>query len=246
MEIIEETIEIDAPGGRMAILGYRPQAHGPFPGVLLVMDAFGVDGHIRSVASRLAAEGYVVFAPDLYYRESERTLPYTSPDRAADRVMRTIALSDAQEERVKDERVLADISLAVGALAEHPSADPARLGALGFGMGGRLAFLAACHMSEQIRAASIFYAGRMVPVLFEARALRAPLLLLFGGRDRSIPFAQVDRIQAELGYLGKPHEVKIYPLAEHGFFCEERPVFHAESARDAWQRTTRWFAKHLG
>jgi len=246
METIQQTLEIDVANGRMQIEAFRPDVRGPLPGVLLLMDAFGVDAHLKSVARRLAAEGYVVLTPDLYYRESERTIPYSSPDRAADRVMRTIALSDAPEERVKDERVLADISSALGALTEHSEVDPARVGVLGFGMGGRLAFLTACRMSEQVRAAVVFYAGRMVPVLSEARELRAPLLLLFGGRDRAIPFAHVDRIQAELGYLGKPHELKVYPLAESGFFCDPHRAFHAESAEDAWLRTRNWFGKHLG
>ena len=245
MQTITETVYVDAPRGRMSVEGHRPDSGAPLPGILVLMEAFGVNSHIRSVTRRLAAEGYVALPPELYYREGERTLAYTHTDRAADRVMRTIALSDAPEERVKDDRVLADICAGLGALAEHPYVDRARIGVMGFGMGGRLAFLTACRQSEMVRAAVIFYGERIIPVLSEARSLRAALLLLFGGHDPSIPLMHVDRIQAELSYLGKTHDVKIYPRAEHGFFCEERPAYNLEAAQDAWIRSTAWLAKHL-
>ena len=73
------------------------------------MEAFGLNDHVREVSRRLAGAGYAALAPDLYYREEVSAIPYDDPDRAADRVMRTVALSDAPEERVKDERALADV-----------------------------------------------------------------------------------------------------------------------------------------
>jgi len=247
MQTISESVYVDAPRGRMLVEGDRPGSGGggPLPGVLVLMEAFGVNAHLRSVTRGLAEEGYVALAPDLYYCEGERSLAYGSTDRAADRVMRTIALSDAPEERVKDDRVLADIAAGLGVLAEHPHVDPGRIGTIGFGMGGRLAFLVACRQSELIRAAVVVSGERIIPVLSEARTLRAPSLLLFGGHDSEIPFSHVDRIQAELSYLGKPHEVKLYPTAENGFFCKERATYHPEAAMDAWRRTLAWFAKHL-
>lgn len=245
METITETVYVDAPGGRMTVEGHRPDHAGPLPGILVLMEAFGVNDHIRSVTQRLANEGYVAFAPDLYYRERESTIPYAHPDRAADRVMRTIALSDAQEERVKDARVLSDIGAGLDALREHPEADPARIAVLGFGMGARLAFLTACRHTETVRAAIAYGADRMVPVLSQARDLHAPVLLLFAGRDRATPAPHIDRVQAELSYLGKSHEVKIYPGAEQGFYCEQRPTWDPRASEDAWSRTLSWLMKHL-
>jgi carboxymethylenebutenolidase len=209
------------------------------------MDPFGVNAQLRTVTRRLAETGYVAAAPDLYYRREERNIPYSNPDRAADLVMRTIALGEAPEERVKDECVFADIRAALSALEAHAKVDPDHLGALGFCMGARLAFLSACRLSDELRAAVCFYPLSMLPILHEARQLRAPLLLHFGGRDRDIPLTHVDRMQAELGYLGKTHEVKIYTGAEHGFFCEERPVHHAAAASDAWSLTLSWLDKYL-
>src|SRR5688572_11560519 len=101
---LTEVLEVEAPDGRMPMLVCRPEGEGPFPTVLVLMDPFGVNALMREVARRLAAEGYLAAVPDLYYRREERVIPYDNPDRAADLVMRTIALGDAPEERVKDER----------------------------------------------------------------------------------------------------------------------------------------------
>ena len=240
-----EVVDVAAPGGSMPLLVCSPEGEGPFPAALVLTDPFGVNAHARAVIQRLARAGYVAAAPDLYYRQEERTIAYTNPDRAADRVMRTIALGEAPEERVKDERVFADICAAFGALEAHPRVDPDHLAALGFCMGARLALLAACRLSDSLRAAVCFYPLSVLPILHEARQLRAPLLLFFGGRDRDVPLTHVDRIQAELGYLGKSHEVKVYPGAEHGFFCDERSVYHPDAARDSWSLTQSWLDKHL-
>jgi len=245
MGTLTEIVDVDAPGGRMPLFVCRPDGEGPYPAALVLMEPFGVNAHLRSVARRLAAEGYLAAAPDLYYRREERNVPYANADRAADLVMRTIALGDAPEERVKDERVFADIRAAVSALEVHPKVDPDHIGAVGFCMGARLAFLSACRLSDALRVAVCFYPLSLLPILREARELRAPLLMLVGGKDRDLPLPHVDRIQAELAYLGKTHEVKIYPGAAHGFFCEEQLAYHPEAARDAWSLTLGWLTKHL-
>jgi len=239
------TAEVVAPGGRMPLAVCVPDGSGPFPGILLLMEAFGLNDDLRAIAGRLADEGYLVVVPDLYYRENERSVAYAAVDRAADLVMRTIALSDSPEERVKDDRVIADIAAALSALRAHPEVDAARIGVFGLGMGGRLAFLTACRMSLDVRVAVSFYPGHLVPVIGEARQLEAPILLVFGGRDAHIPLPVVDRIQAELAYLEIPHEVKIYRGAEHGFFNATHPNHDARAAGEAWHELLRWLELHL-
>jgi dienelactone hydrolase len=224
---------------------WAPESPGPVPGVLVLMEAYGLTPHIERVARRLAEDGFVALAPDLYHRFARRRVPYDAPDRAADLTMRTIALSGAAEERAKDDRVLADVASALSVLASHPQVDADALAVVGFGMGGHLSFLAACRFCERVRAAVSFYGGRIVPILGEARALSAPLLLCFGASDRSIPAAQVDRIRAELEYLGKTHRVCVYEDAEHGFFCEERACYAPLAAEKAWQDTLGWLREHL-
>jgi len=254
MQTSVETPEIQAPDGEMpALLSLPATNHPPSPGVLVVMDAFGLSDHVRGVARRLAAAGYAALAPDLYYREraGERAggggaIPYAEPDRAADMVMRTIALSGAPEERKKDERVLGDLRAALTALRADARVDASRLGVLGLAMGGRLAFLLSCREPGAFHAVVSFYGARIVPILEESRSLEAPLLLLFGEKDPGIPLPQVDRIRAELEHREKTHEIEVYPGASTGFLCEERTTFRAEAAAAAWDRALGWLGRYLG
>ncbi len=240
-----ESLRISATEGEMPAAVHVPDSPGRVPGVLVLMEAYGLTPHIASVAARLAQSGLVGLAPDLYYRFGGRRIAYDDPDRAADMVMRTMALSDAPEERAKDERMLADVERALAALAAHPAVEPGRIAIIGFGLGGHLSFLSACRIGERIRAAVAFYPGRLVPLLPQARQLGAPVLLLFGGRDPSIPSPQIDRIRAELDYLRKPCEIRVYPEAGHGFFCEERESYAPAAAAAAWAEALGWLHKHL-
>lgn len=256
METTLEILEIQAPGGRMsawlgrplsdAALGARDAA--PAAAVLVLMEAFGLNDHVRDLVRRLAEAGYVALAPDLYYRESEdvRPIPYAEPDRAADMVMRTVALSDAPEERVKDDRMLADVAAALVALRADAGVDAERVGLLGLSMGGRLAFLAACRDPARVRAVVVFYGGRIVPIVEESRGLRVPTLLLFAEKDPGISMQQVDRIRAELEHHGAPHEIETYAGVGHGFLSEGRDSYDESSAKRAWQRALGWLARHLG
>ena len=222
-----------------------PAGAGPFPGVVVLMEAFGLNAHIRAVGERLAREGYAALAPDLYHRETERVVAYDQQNRVVDLMMRTIALGPSRAERAKDDRVASDIALALRALRSLPEVDVERTGVIGFCMGGRLAFLAACREGAALRAAVCFYGGRIVPLLAEAPAIEAPLLLHFGSEDTSIPLPQVERIRADLGVLGVDCRIKVYAGASHGFFCDERDSYDASAAADAWNELKAFLATHL-
>jgi carboxymethylenebutenolidase len=241
----EELIEISAAGGRMPASVCVPEGDGPFPGLLVIMEADGLTRHVRAVGRRLADEGYLTLAPDLYYRQKTRTVANDDADRARDMVMRTIALSDAPEERVKDDRVVGDLVASLEQLKAHPKLAVGRLGTVGFGMGGRLALLLACRCPDALRVSVSFYGGHVVPVVEETQGLRTPILLFFGAADRSIPLYEVDRIRAELLYREKLHEIVTFEAAGHGFFCDERSSYHPEAARAGWLRMLEWLAKYL-
>lgn len=249
METTFETFEIRAPDGVMPCWLCRPAERGaPEAALLVLMEAFGLNEHVRDVLQRLASSGYVALAPDLYYREGSdvRPIPYGEPDRAADMVMRTVALSDAPEERVKDERTLADAEAALAALRAVPNVDAARIGVLGLSTGARLAFLLACRDPDALHAVVGFYGGRIVPIVEESRSLRAPILLMFGEKDPGIPLPQVDRIRAEFEHRGAIHAIETFAGAGHGFLSRERDSYHEPSARRAWDRALAWLARHLG
>ncbi len=241
MEIISEQVTVETGSERMPCHLARPMAGGSYPGLAVVMEAFGLNSNIEGVAGRFAAEGFVAIAPNLYFREPDNVAPYDDLPGAL-RLMGTL----------KDEQVVADMAAAIGYLRGRNEVRPG-VGTTGFCMGGRIAFLAACRIPG-VRAAVPFYGGGMVaarepgakaPIDY-AGGLRGPVLAFFGGRDAFIPIADVDRFRDELKRAGKQAEIVLYADAGHGFMCNERPSYHAAHAREAWSRTVAFLKAHLG
>ncbi len=239
MEITTRMVDVKGEGGTMPVYECRPKGAGPFPAVIVVMEAFGLNTHIKDVAGRVAQEGYVTAAPDLYYREKERVFPYTNLD-AAIKAMNKLV----------DDKVMQDIGAVIGYLKKQGGVRAERMGTVGFCMGGRVTFLTACKHPQDVKAAVSFYgggiaAGGPTPPLSFAERISCPILCLFGDQDPLIPRDQVTKIDETLKRLGKRYEVKVYAGATHGFFCNERPSYNTEAAADAWKKTGEWFAKHL-
>jgi carboxymethylenebutenolidase len=116
-------------------------------------------------------------------------------------------------------------------------------------MGGRFTYLSAAHHNKDVKAAVAFYGGA-IPMgnpspLARTGEIGCPIYLFFGGKDPLIPADHVSQIKTELTNKQKKFEIKLYPEATHGFFCDERPSYHAESAKDAWEKTKSFFAQHL-
>lgn len=216
------------------------------PGLLLLQEAFGVNDHIQDVAQRFAGMGYVVVAPDLYYRGGHwQTFRY---DQLAEARPNMASLTE--------QKVVGDLRAALDCLAGQPDVDPARMGVIGYCMGGRFSFLTAAWFSDRVKASAVYYGGGIVmpqpseawPVAPVARAgqIKCPVLAFFGEKDQHIPREAVARIDEALGAAGVEHQVFYYPYADHGFFCDARPMYSARAATDAWHRTLWFFHKHLG
>jgi carboxymethylenebutenolidase len=239
MQISTTTIRLRTGEGEMKCHQAQPRGQGKFPAVMVIMEAFGLNDHIKDVTERVAAEGYVAIAPDLYYRESPNVVGY-------DQIQEAIALM----QRLDAEKVVADLGGVITHLKTQTFVNSDRIGVTGFCMGGTIAFAAACKFPTDIKAAVPFYGGNIADdsptaPLNAADSLRAPVLCFFGEKDPYILPSQVKKIEDRLRALGKVFEVKIYAGADHGFFCDERASYHPEAARDAWEKTTAWFAKYL-
>ena len=239
MEVTTRMVEVKGEGGKMPVYECQPKGAGPFPAVIVVMEAFGLNTHIKDVAGRLAQEGYVTAAPDLYYREKERVFPYSNLNAAVGAMNKLV-----------DDKVMQDIGAVITYLTAQKNIRGERIGISGICMGGRVTFLTACKHPQNIKAAVAFYgggiaAGGPTPPLTFADKITCPILCFFGDQDPLIPKDQVTKIDETLKKLGKKYEVKVYPGATHGFFCNERPSYHKEVATDAWNKTREWFAKHL-
>jgi carboxymethylenebutenolidase len=223
----DNSVEFTSNGGTTQGYLALPQA-GSGPGIIVLQEWWGLVPHIKDVADRFASEGFVALAPDLYHGEST-----TSPDEAGKLMM---ALNVDQTEK--------DLRGAISYLLGHPSVTSAKVGTVGFCMGGMLSLYAATK-NEQVGACVVFYGGH--PAFKpELENLHAPLLGLYAGKDTFVTPAGVRELERRLRELGKDAEIVIYEHADHAFFNDARPeVYNAEYAADAWRRVNAFFREHL-
>jgi carboxymethylenebutenolidase len=235
VEIEQSRVAVAGVDGPMATLLCRPTSGGPHPGVLVLMEAFGLTPHIEEVTARIAREGYVAIAPDLYYRDApHNTFGY---DQVSEGITMMLKLDTA--------RAVEDIGAALAWLKRRGDVRPTRIGVTGFCLGGGFTFLTACELSSEITAAAPFY-GMVQDEWIEAVGkITVPVYLFFGGADPFIPAARVQQVEARFRELGKEYHIKAYPGADHGFFCHERASYNAAAAEDAWTELMRFFARHL-
>jgi carboxymethylenebutenolidase len=213
-----------ADGHRFSIYRAEPagRARG---GLVVVQEIFGVNSHIRAVCDDYAGQGYVAVAPALFDRvEPGVELGYQADDVTAGRAIR---------EKVSLEQALADVEAAAREVAE---AGP--IGVVGYCWGGTVAWIAATR--SRTFGAAVSYYGGGVPDLADEQP-NCPVQLHFGEQDHAIPLAGVERLKAAHPEL----PVYIYP-AGHGFNCDQRASYHAESARFARERTQAFLREHIG
>jgi carboxymethylenebutenolidase len=204
----------------------RPEGTGPFPGVLLIHEWWGLNEQIKTTADRVARMGYVVIVPDLYHGQ---------------------VASDAEKAHelhrgLTDESALVDLRAALAHMKSMEAVGGSPVGAMGFCMGGHLALVTA--LSEPIQATVVFY-GPPVTDRAQLDKLSGPLLGLFGAEDDGIPAETVKTFEENLKAAGKNVEIKIYDGAGHAFMNNERPSYRPEQASDAWSRVEAFFASHL-
>lgn len=233
-------VTLETADGPMRVYEAIPEGGGR-AAVIVIQEAFGVNGHIEDVTRRLATAGYRAAAPELFHRAGAgATAPY-------DDFSKVLPLFEGLD----DDGILTDVDATVAHLRAAGFEDD-RIGLVGFCMGGRATFLVA--VRRRLGAAVGFYGGGIVtarfpqfPALVEESAnLRTPWLGLFGDEDASIPVADVEALGARLeAEAPSPHDIVRYPGAEHGFHCDVRPSYDDEAAADGWARTLGWFAEHL-
>ncbi|MFN3417419.1 MAG: dienelactone hydrolase family protein [Caldimonas sp.] len=224
-------IELSRPDGpQAAYLALPPAGRGP--GLVLFQEIFGVNAHIRAVAEQYALAGYVVLAPDVFWRQAPRVeLGYEGAD--LQRARELLAGADRQQ-------LVGDVAAVVDALRRRPEVT-GRVGALGYCMGGRLAYLAAA--TTDVDAAVAYYGGGIQDQLDLAGRVRCPLLLHYGQTDAHIPPEAVERVRQALA--PSRAQVHVYPGAGHGFNCWARGTYHPPSAALALARSLALFATTL-
>jgi carboxymethylenebutenolidase len=226
--IVKEKVELAvADGTKMAAYVARPEQRGPQPGLLVFQEAFGVNHHIRSVAERFAAEGYVAIAPELFHRTAAPGFEGSYTDFAA--VMPHL-------QAVTPETAEADIRSAYEWLRSNAQVKADEISCVGFCMGGRVSFIA--NGVVGLRAAVSFYGGGIAPgLLGRASKLQAPSLFIWGGLDKHITPEHRRAVTDALSEQKKIFVNAEFSRADHGFFCDERAAYEPHSAQQAWALT---------
>ncbi|HEX2785487.1 MAG TPA: dienelactone hydrolase family protein [Ilumatobacteraceae bacterium] len=220
------TISLTSSDG-FQLSAYRAEPEGAVHGgVVVVQEIFGVNSHIRSVADRYAAAGYLAIAPAIFDRDRPGIeLGYNEEDIAIGR--------DIARGKLDFQKVLADVDAAGKAAAEA-----GKVGVVGYCYGGLVTAAAAINLSDTFTAASSYYGGGTVELIDRTPAI--PMIMHYGERDHAIPLDDVAKIAAAWPKV----TVNIYD-AEHGFNCDHRASFSAVPAAIAQARTYRFFDDHL-
>ena len=203
-------------------------ALGGGPGVVVLQEWWGLVDHIKEVADRFAAEGFVALAPDLYRGESA-----ASPDDAGKLMM---ALDVGRVEK--------DLRGAVRYLLGRADVTTARVGTVGFCMGGQLSLYAACE-NPAVGACVVFY-GIHPNVKPNLSALEAPVLGFFAERDAIVPPSAARQLEQDLAAAGKSADFTVFDGADHAFFNDSRPdVYHPGHAAACWSRMLAFYREHV-
>jgi carboxymethylenebutenolidase len=207
----------------------EPEGSGPYPGIVVIQEWWGLTDWIKDNAKRLAAQGYVCIAPDLY-----RGKVADNPGDAGQLAR-----------GLPPDRAVRDLKATVDALTGKGNVQKDKIGSIGWCMGGGFSLQVALH-DPRVKACGICY-GRLVTSAGMLKPLEAAVLGIFGEEDRGIPPATVQKFEEALKEAGKTvHAIKEYP-AGHGFMRpgEKNPAYNKDAADDAWKQIDGFFARTL-
>ena len=224
---------VEYKSGEMMIPAYlsRSKQRTAMGGVLLIHEVFGLNNHIKSIADRLAREGFTTLAPNFFVRAATPP-PTDDTDMAALRKAASI---------IPNEVAIKDMQAGLDYLKTVKNVQP-RFASIGFCMGGGYSYQIATHTTD-LAGAVIFYGRTPIELVPQ---VSCPLLGNFGELDSGIPPEKVKEFEEALKKAGKSADIKIYAGAKHGFFNDTRPqAYNPEAAADAWARTLKFFRERL-
>jgi len=205
-----------------------PPGKGPWPGLIVVQEWWGLDAQTESIADRFSREGFLAFAPDLFRGDLAPLGDHQT------------ALKYVQKHA---DHVVGDMVAAFDTLKVRPDVT-GKVGSVGFCFGGRMSLALA--LERPVDAVCTFYGGQMQSLFGRMDALRSPVLGFFGDQDASIPAGTIEEFKTILKRVGVDHEVIVYPDSGHAFFRDSDPsAYRAKAAQDAWPRAKTFFRKYL-
>jgi carboxymethylenebutenolidase len=239
-ELTADWLTLETADGPMRLYRVRPRAADaviPPAAVIVLQEAFGVNDHIQDVTRRVAAQGYLAVAPDLFHRSGVETVEYTDRDTA----MSLIG-------ELPTEPIVTDVSAVVSHLTGVEKIPAERTAIVGFCFGGRAAFTAATSMP--VAGTVVFYgpgiASGPYAVLDRVANIAGPVLMFVGDADPTIPSEDLAAIRTAAQRTGVDLRVVVFANAGHAFHCDARPAQYVDdAARKAWEDTTEFLAHTL-
>ncbi len=212
----------------------------PFPAVVVIMEAFGLNSQIKAVCDLYAKYGYVAIAPDLYYGDSY------SYDKIGDAVTKLRTL--------KDDTVVKEFGQTLDYLGQQMNVRKRAIGTIGFCMGGRYAYLMAAAHGDRIKASVAFYGGGIASnpdplgrtsLIDRTAEIKGPIMLIYSAEDEYINAEEHARITQALSTAKKRYNLCVIPNTKHGFMNDQRAGYNAEAAMEAWDMAFGFFKKHV-
>jgi carboxymethylenebutenolidase len=204
----------------------RPAGDGPFPAIVVIHELYGLNDDIRDIARRFADQGYVALAVDLFGQRSRAVCMF--------RFMTGMLFNSLDHGGVRD------LKAALSFLVAQPGVARARVGAVGYCMGGSLAIAWSC-VDDRLKVIAPYYGLNPRPI--EAVARACPVVGSYPGLDFTASAGRA--LGLELEKYSVPHDIKVYPGAKHSFFGAGRN-HHPDAARDSWERVLAFFEEHIG
>jgi carboxymethylenebutenolidase len=229
MEVSSSMVDFAGGNSKRKARGFlaEPKVAGKRPSVIVIHEIWGLVDHIKDVSRRLAAEGFVSLAIDLFDGE----------------VVSKLEDGIKMRQKFSEEKILGDLNGAFKYLRSLDHVNPRGIGSVGFCMGGGLSLLLACHNPE-LAAAIVFY-GRNPSPIDLVKNIQCPILCNYAGADMGILESDINLLKQTLSKYGKIFDMKVYPGAPHAFFNNTRDNYRPDAAQDAWKRTLAFFNKYL-
>jgi carboxymethylenebutenolidase len=206
----------------------RPEGEGPFPGIVVIHEASGLDENIKDIARRFASEGYVALAVDLFAGRNHTVCMFRFISQGLLKPLNNSSITDLKS--------------ALTFLAEQPGVDDSRLGAVGYCMGGSFAIAWAC-TDDRLKVIAPYYGTNPWP--FKAVARLCPVVGSYPGNDFTASSGR--KLDVELDRYNVPHDIKIYPGTKHAFFNDTlKDSYNEAAARDSWERVLAFFGERIG
>jgi len=245
--MLEDTLDIATADGAMETFVCRPDRDGPFPAVLLLMDAPGIREELRDMARRLATVGYLVLLPNLYYRAGRDTK--YGPD-----VLETGSAEHTRMRAVRTKMtippVMDDVAAMLAFLDARDDVRPGPIGCHGYCMSGPYALAAAARYPDRVAAAASFYGTWLVSDAVESPHLtlgqaKGELYIACAEHDDLAPLPMVEELRRLFDASGARGELEIYPGVHHGFGFPQRWCYDKTAAERHWQRLIALYDRSL-